>query len=389
VAQIALAIVLLVGAGLLLRSLSRLLSLTPGFDAAHVLTVQIEDARRRGPDGAARRRFFEQVLEAVRTVPGVSAAGFTSQLPLSGDLDGYGVRFAAMTANDGSDVGSALRYTVSPGYVEAMQIPLRRGRLFDAHDAAGAGNVALINESFARRLFGDGDPIGQRLRLGPEIERADRPWDVVVGIVGDVKQSSLALSVPDAVYVPASQWIWADGLQSLVVRTAIDPSSLAASIRRAVWSVDKDQPIVRVATMTDLVTKSEAERQFALRMFEAFGLAALALAAIGIYGVLAGSVSDRTREIGVRAALGASRRDIVALIARQAVGLTIVGVAMGLAGGVVASRAIATLLFGISRTDPATYAAVVSLIAAVAAIAGSLPAWRAARIDPAITLRAE
>jgi putative ABC transport system permease protein len=389
VAEIALAIVLLVGAGLLLRSLSRLLTTPPGFDASHVLTVQVEDARRRDATGVARRRFFDEVLTAVRAAPGVTSAGFTSQLPLSGELDGYGVAFESLQSGDRSNVGSALRYAVSPGYLETMRIPLENGRLIDAHDVAGRPEAVLINDAFAKRLFGDRDPIGQQLRMGPEIDRADRPWDVVVGVVGDVKQTSLALGEPDAVYVASAQWVWADPVQSLVVRTPLEPSAVLSAVRQAIWSVDKDQPIIRIAPMSELVERSEAERRFALTVFEAFGLAALALAAIGIYGVLAGSVTERTREIGVRSALGASRRAIVELIVRQALVLTAIGAVVGLGGALLASRAIDGLLFGVSRADPATYGGVVVLLAAVAAIACWVPAWRAARINPAVTLRAE
>jgi putative ABC transport system permease protein len=216
--------------------------------------------------------------------------------------------------------------------------------------------------------------------------------------VGDVKQMSLALSESDAVYIVASspvaairtsQWRFADRAMSLVVRARGDVAALAPAIRQAVWSVDKDQAVVRVATMDDLVAASAAERRFALILFEAFALAALVLAAAGIYGVISGSVAERTREIGVRAALGASRGDILVLITRQGMTLTALGTAIGLLGAMGASQAVVTLLFGVSRLDPVTYIGVIALLLVVSTLACSVPAWRAARVDPAITLRAE
>ncbi len=189
--------------------------------------------------------------------------------------------------------------------------------------------------------------------------------------------------------MPNTQWYWADPVMSLVVRTRGNAALLAPAIRQAIWSVDKDQAIVRVSTMDHLLAQSQAQRHFALVLFEAFALVALVLAATGIYGVLAGSVTERMREIGVRAALGASRSDIVGLVVGQAMTLTGVGVIAGLAGALLASRALVTLLFGISRLDPITYGGVIALLLAVSAVACAIPAWRAARVDPSITLRAE
>lgn len=388
VAEVALALVLLVGAGLLLRSLDHLFGVAPGFDPSHVLTMQVDAAGHRYDADSARLQFFEQALDAVRAVPGVTSAAFTSQLPLSGDIDGYGIVFQNAPAN-GGDEGAALRYAVSPGYFATMGIPLRTGRLIDAHDLPGAPEAIVINESFAKRRFPGQDPLGQRVRMGPEIDDTSRPWDYIVGVVGDVKQASLASDQPDAFYVASGQWPWVDNVQSLVVRTRGEPAALIPLVKRAVWSVDKDQPITRVATMTELVSRSAAERRFALVVFEVFAAAALALAAIGLYGVLSGSVAERMREIGVRCALGATRAQILLLVVREGMGLTLIGVAIGLAGAAAATRALVTLLFGVSRLDPMTYAGVIVLLAGVAAVASWIPASRAARVDPAITLRAE
>lgn len=385
VAEVALALVLLVSAGLLLRSLQHLFAVAPGFDASHLLNMQVQTYGHRYDDDATCNRFFAEALEAVRRVPGVSAAAFTSQLPLSGDADVYGVQLE--TAHNVREAHEAFRYGVSPGYFETMGIPLRRGRLFDAHDVTSVPvRPVLINESFAKSKFAGRDPIGQRVRIGGS---PSRPWDIIVGVVGDVKQTSLAVSESDAVYVTTAQWLWADGTQWLVVRARGDAAALIPAVRRAVWSVDKDQPIVRVGTMDDLLAASAAERRFALILFEAFALTALLLAAAGIYGVLSGSVAERTREIGIRSALGASRESILALVVRQGMMLTGIGGVIGLAGAVAASHAIAAMLFGVTPLDPATYLGVITLLALVSALACWLPAARAARVDPAITLRAE
>lgn len=244
---------------------------------------------------------------------------------------------------------------------------------------------ALISESLARRAVPAGDPIGCRLRIGAP----DGPPYTIVGVVGDVRQASLGLSDAEAVYTTAAQWRFADKAMSLVVRTPRNPAALTALVRDAVWSVDRDQAIVRVATMDDLVATSTAERRFALLLFEAFAAAALVLAAAGIYGVMSASVAERTREIGVRSALGASRRSVVAMVVREGMTLAGIGVALGLGGAIVATRAIAAMLFGVSRLDPVTYLSVTVMLASVALIACAFPAWRAARVDPATTLRAE
>lgn len=383
VAEVALALVLLVSAGLLLRSIERLFAVDAGFDTTRLLTMQVQGSGRRLDSDAARLRFFEQILESVRKLPGVEAVALTSQLPLSGDRDGYGIRLDGQ--HDLKDVSGALRYAVTPGYLDTMRIPVRRGRALDARDVAGAPRAALVSESLAKRLLPDRDPLGQPIQFGPE----EGPPYTIVGVIGDVKQTSLTIETDDAVYVAMPQWHWVDSVMTLVIRAHGDAASLTPAVRAAIWSVDRNQAIARVGTMDSLVARSEADRRFALILFEAFGLVALLLAATGIYGVLSGSVAERTREIGVRAALGASRLDILSLVARQGMVLMAVGMLIGVAGAVMASQALVTMLFGVSRLDPVTYGAVVLLLTLVSVVASAIPAWRAARVDPAITLRAE
>ena len=384
VAEVSLALILLVSSGLLWRSLERLFAVKVGFDSTELLTLQVPTSGSL-KDPAAVSRFFAQSLEAARNVPGVTAAALTSQLPMSGDSDLFGVHFDPPPPDDPGEVYGSFRYSVSPGYIETMRIPLLRGRLFDERDREGAPRVALISESMARRRLPGRDAIGQRLRIGP----ADGPLYTVVGVVGDVKQLSLALNESEAVYTTEAQWRFADAAMSLVVRAQGDAAALVPALRQAIWSVDKNQPIVRVAMMDDLLAGTVAGRRFALILLQAFALTALILAAAGIYGVLAGSVAERTREIGVRSALGASRGSIVALVLREGMRLTACGIALGLAGAIAATQALATLLFGISRLDPLTYIAVIVLMAGVSVLACWTPAWRAVQVDPATTLRAE
>jgi len=385
IAEVSLALVLLVGAGLLFRSLSRLFAIDPGFDTSQLLTMHVQASGTRFDDEKTHH-FFAQSLEAVRQLPGVSAAAFSSQLPLSGDLDdGYGVQFESSMNNPEENRG-AFRYAVSPGYLETMAIPLRRGRLLNDHDTANSPPVVLISESLAKSKFQDQDPLGQRLRLGAN----DGPWCSIVGVVGDVRQTSLAVSQTNAVYITTDQWrLFADRALWLVVRARSDAAELAPAIRQAIWSVDKDQPIVRVATMDQRLASSAAERRFALILFEAFGFVAVVLVAIGLYGVLSASVTERTREIGVRLALGAQKRDVLFLILRQGLTLTLVGVSLGLLASWGVTRLLSNLLYGTSATDPLVFGGVASLLILVALLACYVPARRAMRVDPLVILRYE
>jgi putative ABC transport system permease protein len=373
--------------------MQRLLRVKPGFDTDHLLTLQVPISGHKFDDVPAepgvgeetRRRFFENALDAVRRVPGVRQAAFTSLLPLSDDPPVMGM-YGAHFENDGPEAGrTVFRYAISPEYCSAMGIPLRSGRFLDERDTATAPQAALISESLARSQFPHQDPVGKRLHVGP----TDRPWYTVVGVVGDIKQSSLADSDPAAVYLSTRQTWFADQTLSFVVRTSGDPGGLTSAIKNAIWSVDRNQAIVRVVTMTRLAEISEAERRFVLMLFAAFASVALLLASAGIYGVLSGMVSERTREIGVRAALGASRRDILALILRKGMLLTLFGIVIGFVAAAAAGKALTSLLFGTSPLELTTYVEVAAILATVSAIASAAPAWRASRVDPSITLRAE
>lgn len=382
VAQVAMALVLLIGSGLLLRSLQNLFAVSPGFDPSNLLAMSIEVAGDRFAEDAATYAYFDQVLAAARRLPGVRSATLTNLLPLTGDSDRWGIQLEPSPPIDPNAprTRGLFRYAVAPGYFETMGIPLRSGRLFEESDRDGAQRVAVISESLAREQF-EGDPIGQRLRIG------SGPLYAVVGVVADVRQVSLALDEGAAIYTPSRQWRWADAAMTLAVRTDGDPATLAPALRASIWSVDDRQPIVRVATMEELAVATEAKRRFALTVLGAFALAALLLAATGLYGVLASRVAERRTEIAVRMAVGAARKAIVVQIVRQGLALVTLGCVLGLGGAALVSRLLSSLLFEVAADDPSTFAGVVALFLVVGVLACCGPAWRAARVDPTRTLR--
>jgi putative ABC transport system permease protein len=386
ISEVAIAIVLLVGSGLLLRSTERVFAVSPGFDPNGLLTMQVLTSGARFADNKVTRTFYAQALDAARRVPGVESAAMTNQLPMSGDYDGQGAHIQAHPSANPADDPGPFRYAVSPGYLETMRIPLRRGRTITEHDGDGAPGVVLVNESFAKKYWPGEDALGQRLSLQDPVTG---PWLEVIGIVADVKQLALSSGKIDGAYVPEAQWSYADSPMSLVVRAKGDAAALTPAIRQAIWSVDKDQPIVRIATEDKLVAQSEAQRKFVLILFEAFAFVALVLAAAGIYGVLAGTVAERLREIGVRAALGASRADILGMIVKQGLGLAAFGAVIGIVAALGMSRLMVSLLFDVSPLDPVTYVAVTAVLGIVALGACLVPAFRAARVDPMQTLRTE
>lgn len=381
--QVGLAFVLLVGSGLLLRSMQRIISIAPGFDASGVVTMQLQASSSRYDEPGEMRRYFDAVLDEVRGLPGVTQAAMTSQLPLSGDHNAYGVTLEFPPEVAPSDYREIFRYAVTPEYLELMGIPLREGRTLNAGDHADAARAVVVNESFAQRYLRGREPIGQRLWIGP----TDGEPYTVVGVVGDVKQLSLAGDVPDAVYTTAAQWRFDDDAMSLVIRAQQDAESLIPAVRNAVWSLDAEQPIVRVATMDQLLANTAAERRFILLLFQMFAVAALVLTMAGIYGMMAGIVAERTREIGLRRAVGASPTQVIGLIFTYGARVTGVGLALGAIAALLGARLMRTMLYGVTYMDVATYVAVLLVVAGMAALACALPARRAVGIDPASALR--
>jgi putative ABC transport system permease protein len=381
VAEVALALMLLVGTGLLARTLLILLSVNPGFDPDNLLTMEFQSSGARYPDDAAVWNHHDRVHEAVAAVPGVVSAAVTTQLPLGGNFDGFGVHALDKPLPNPELAPGAQRYAVSAGYLAAMGIPLLEGRAFTSSEAADSvPKVAVVSASLAHRIWGDESAIGKQIQVGGS------GWRTVIGVAGDVRHTGLETSDLHGYYVPERQWPWSQSAV-LVVRTVADPASMVASVRQAVRSVDPAQLIVDVRTGQELIATSTGRQRVTLTVFAIFGIVATFLSAAGVYGVLAGAVAARRREIGIRAALGATPRAIVNLVLRQGLALAGSGLVLGLIGALALTRYMRAMLYGIEPTDPLTVSATVGLLALVALGACLVPAWRALSVDPVTTLR--
>ena len=384
VAELALAVVLVAGAFLMVRSMARLLDAPFGFSTERVLTLGLATPVEAETDPAIVA-YQERLLERVRALPDVEAAALVSQIPLGGNGDSYGFHVEGRMRPNPAEDPSVERYSVTPDYFRAMNVPLRRGRAFTHEDRADSPAVMIVSESTARTLFAGRDPIGERVRIGAHDEG---PWRTIVGVAGDVRHVDVALAPTPQMYLPQSQVT--DGMLTLVVRArSTDPARLTASIRDAVRGLDPGVPIYDVASMGERVARSAAPRRFVMRLLAAFALAALALAALGLYGVVAHSVGQRTREIGIRMALGATPRDIARLVLVGGSGLIAAGLAAGLLGAFGATRFLSAILYEVRPADPVSLAAASALLALVAVAAHWLPARRASRIDPIAALKAE
>lgn len=383
VVQVAVAFVLVTGAGLLGRSLMQLLSVNTGFASSGLLTMSIQATGARYSTSAEVWAWHDAALAKVRGIPGVVSAGLSNQLPLSGNLDKYSINAEDRPLANPQLAPDADRYTVSPGYAETMRLRLVRGKLLDeADNRDSTAQVVMISTSLARRIWGTDDVLGKRIRAGGSTS----PWREVVGVVGDVRHQGLNESEPMQFYVPARQWQFADDILSLVVRTSADPASMTNTIVSAVKSVDPLQPVMNVATMDQLVMRSTGQRRLALVLFASLGLIAVILAGAGLYGVLAGAVSDRTREIGIRSAIGASSRNIVTLVTRQAMLLVAIGSAFGIAGSIVVGRYLQSLLFQVAPTDISTFLGAAGIALIMGLVAALVPTRRALRIPPVVAL---
>ena len=389
VAEIALALVLLVTAGLLLRSFAKLQQVEPGFDTANLLVVDLPLSPVKYSADTTRNQAVRRVIDRARALPGVNGAAVTTTLPMAGGGAMLHFNIAGRPPKGPEDYTVAGFRAVSPGYFEAMRIPLRRGRLFGDSDREDAPPIAVINESMARQFFPGADPIGQRLQLGTEPDTGS-PTMEVVGVVGDVKQSfdSEAKAEMFSPYGQPQDPVLAGMYRniSLVVRTAGDPLGSAASLRRVLTELDADQPLVKLRTMEQSMVETVAQPRFRTVLLGTFALVALVLAIVGVYGVMAYGVSQRSQEIAVRVALGASKGQVVGMVVRQGLALVGAGIGLGLVGAVLAARAVSGLLFSVSGFDPLTFAGAALLIAGAALAASYVPARRAAVVSPTLTL---
>jgi putative ABC transport system permease protein len=374
---------LLVGAGLLIKSFLRLQEVRPGFNAHNVLIARVALQGPKYKDDQQYVEFFRQLNERLEAVPGVQAAGGSVNLPLNASGYAIGRGFIPegrpLTVDENRD---AMFSTITGDYFRALQIPLLSGRTFEPRDNADGPKVVIINETIAKRHFGSPTAaIGKRLSIWHD----EKFMREIVGVVGDTKTSSLTGEGGMQIYVPHAQdsgW----NFMGLVIRTAGDAAAFAPTLRREVQAIDNDQPIYNVRTMDDVVANSLGTRRVSMQLFAVFAGAALLLAAVGIYGVMAYSVTQRTQEIGIRMALGAQKSDVLALVIRQGMMLTVIGVVVGLMGAFALTRLLANLLFGVAATDPLTFVAIPLLLLFVALVACYLPARRAARLDPTIAL---
>ncbi|HYG79869.1 MAG TPA: ABC transporter permease, partial [Pyrinomonadaceae bacterium] len=382
VSEVALSLVLLIGAGLLVKSFFKLRNTDPGFDPSNTLTASLSLSPVRYDTDEKINDFYRLLAERVRALPGVESVGAVVPLPLSENNLSFSFTVVGQPPPPPGQGQSASARFVTPDYFRAQRIPLRAGRVFTEADRAGAPGVIVVNEAFARRYLPGVEPLGQRLRLGLKSIEGE-----IVGVVGDIRGSSLARTPAPEYYVPESAVSFSD--MTLVVRTASDPASLAPALRQVVSEMDKDQPLYDVRTMEALTARSVARQRFSMTLVGVFAVLAMLLSAVGIFSVMSFLVAQRTHEIGIRMALGARPGDILSMVVRHGVGLTLVGVAVGLAAALALTRLMSGLLYEVSATDPVIYGGITALLAAVALLACYVPARRATKVDPLIALRYE
>ena len=402
-AEVALAMMLVTGAGLLLRTVDNLTRVDPGFDRSRLVTFSMTLPRATSDPGV-RARVYQRLLETLGAAPGVQAATAMSDLPLNRFVQGFNTRLESGTAATGqtSEIVDYYQFVMS-GYFETMGIPIVAGRGFDRTDMSSLDRVVIVNETLANRLWKGRDPIGKRVRpnLSASMGTSANPWHTVIGVAKDVKEAGVDRPTGTELYLfteqPAppddgtgSPWVAsAPPTMNVALRTSLPAAALAQTLESAVRAADPAVPIVRLRDMDAVFAESIRRPRLLAQLLSAFAGLALLLAAVGTYGVLSYMVTERRREIGIRMALGADRLSVIGLVMKQGLQATVIGVVVGVAGAVGVNRLMATLLFGVRPTDPATFAAVISTIALVAAVACWLPAWRASRVDPNIVLRAD
>lgn len=385
VSEIAMTLVLLICAGLLIRTVTRLRNVDTGFNAQNVLTMTLGLPASKYPKPENYIAFNKQVTERIAALPGVKAAGTTSVMPLSDNFDGRGLVVEDQPKPRGEEISVDL-YVTTPGYLRAMEIPLLKGRAIGEEDNADASKVALINKTMAEQLWPSQDPLGKRIRF-PGSEKNPQPWRTVVGVVSDVAQYALDQKPPMQIYLPHAQF--PTSFSSIVVKTEGDAAAMTSQVRREILAVDKDQAVFNVTTLDQLRGESILIRRFFMLLLLVFAGLALVLAAVGIYGVMSYVAAQRTHEIGIRMALGAQAGDVLKLLIGNGMALALIGVIAGLAGAFAVTRLMADLLFGVTTTDAVTFISVPAVLIAVALLACYIPARRAASVDPLVALRYE
>ena len=393
ISEISACVVLLIGAGLLLRSFVKLSQVNPGFRTDHILTLQLSLPAPRYP-GLKVAQFYQQLVDRTEQLPGVLGAGMCRFLPLSGADASLNFQIDGRAPKSTAEQPRAKYRSVSPGYFSAMGIPLLKGRMLARTDSDRTPKVVLLNETAARLYWPNEDPVGKRIMSGVDEETVGNPWSTIIGVVGNVKHSGLdAVTNPETYYdylqLPPEQMGAIEGTMSLVVRTNADPATLAGAIRNEVHSLDPDLPIFNVKTMENVVHGSVAQPRFRTLLLGVFAALALILAAVGLYGVISYSVTQRTNELGVRSAMGATPEDLLKLVVGQAARLAAIGIGIGLVLALIVGRGLSKFLFGVSLADPITFLGTAAVILLVTLIASYVPALRATRIDPVTALRTE
>ena len=377
IAEVGLSLSLLVGAGLLVKSFSRLMNVNPGFDPDHLLTFNL--GLPPATDAAHQTAFYQQVVGGLQALPGVESVGAVSRLPLAGGNSARSFDVPGSPTSYDADIRIG-----TPDYFRAMGIPLLKGRSFTDSDRDSKLNLAIVNEALVRTTFAGQDPIGKQLtNFGPDSITLQ-----IIGVVGNVRHAGLDAAPHSEIYQLLGQAQW-PSMYFVIRSSTSDPTSLTSAAQRVVWNIDKDVPLANIRSMQDLIANSVQRRKFGMLLLTIFAATAMLLAAIGLYGVMSYSVAQRTREIGVRMALGARRPDVLALIVRRGMALVLMGIGFGLVLSLASARLISGLLFGITATDPLTFGGVASLLALVAFVANYLPAKRAASVDPMVALRYE
>jgi putative ABC transport system permease protein len=386
IGEVAVSFVLLIGAGLLINSFFHLRNLDPGFRSDHLLTMKVNLSEVKYPDRERRAGFFDEVMRRVHELPGVHLAAVAGNLPLTYNGDSMSISVEGIPDQPPGQQPDVIYRAIGPGYFATMGIPIVRGRDFTDQDNGDAKDVVIISEKTAQQFWPGQDPIGKRLKPGSSTSNS--PWREVIGIVKDVRQNDFVASPKRQMYFTYRQ-LKSIAANALVIRTNIEPMSLAVPVRNAIWSVDKDQTVADIDTMDHIVSQAVARQRFSMLLLGLFAALALLLASIGIYGVMSYSVAQRTREFGIRIALGARRADVLQMTVKQALKLVGAGMLIGLIAAFLLTRVLASMLFGISATDPITFIGISVVLLSVAILASYVPALRATKVDPMTALRAQ